>query len=718
MATQNSTEIATIEPLTLERRPDGVAVVRIDCPGSSQNTLGGSLIDLTSKLLDELERDQSAVGVIFISDKPGSFIAGADIHMIEACASAEEVTALSRAGQRIFSRLQDFPIPVVAAIDGVCLGGGLELALACDARIATSAAHTKFGLPEVQLGLLPGGGGTQRLPRLIGAPAALDLMLTGRQVDARKAPRLGIVDEVVAPSILLEAAIQRLGAGRHRNHRSAAPLQRAKSWLLTGNPLGRSVVFSQARKGVLAKTRGNYPAPMRIVDCVEKGCAEGFERGLEHESKAFGELAMTPEARRLIGLYFATTALKKDTGTEAAPRPVHQVAVLGAGLMGGGIGFVTVDRAEVPVRLKDVKPEGLSTGLRYIHERVDGRRGRGSLTAFEADREKRRVTAALDYSGFRKVDLVIEAVFEDLDLKHRMVADIERECPEHTLFASNTSSLPIGRIAEGAQRPQNVIGMHYFSPVEKMPLLEVIAHPGTAPEAIPTAVESGRRQGKTPIVVRDGAGFYVNRILAPYLNEAVHLLGEGVAIDRIDKALVKFGFPVGPFKLLDEVGIDISAHVAPILHEAFGERMQPVDATRVMIEAGRLGRKSGKGFYLYRGRKPGKVVDTTVYELLEIKPETELRNAEVVDRTVLMMLNEAVRCLDEDIVRSARDGDLGAVFGIGFPPFRGGPFRYLDQRGPDEVLQRLQALRREFGPRFTPAPAREAIAREGRRFHA
>jgi 3-hydroxyacyl-CoA dehydrogenase/enoyl-CoA hydratase/3-hydroxybutyryl-CoA epimerase len=716
-------ELRMTDPLTLERRDDGIAVIHVNSPGQSQNTLDRAVLEQAPGLLDELERDRSLAGVILLSDKPGSFIAGADIHMIEACRDADEVAELSRAGQRICDRIAGLRVPVVAAIDGVCLGGGLELALACDARIATAEAQTRLGLPEVQLGLLPGSGGTQRLPRLVGITAALDLMLTGRQIDARRARALGLVDDTVARPILLDAALRRVREGGRREAagRRRSWLQRAGRWLTDGNTAGRNLVFSQTRKRVERRSHGNYPAPVRIVDCVEKGFAEGFRRGLEHEARAFGDLAVTPQARQLMGIYFATTAMKKETGVDGADveaRPVHRAAVLGAGLMGAGIAFVTVDKASVPVRLKDVKAEGLGKGLAYLHERIDARRKRRSLTAFEADREKRRVTATLDFSGFRGVDLVIEAVFEDLALKHRMVADIERECPPDTIFASNTSSIPIARIAEAADRPQNVVGMHYFSPVEKMPLLEVIAHDGTAPDVVATAVAVGRRQGKTPIVVRDGAGFYVNRILAPYLNEAVYLLEEGVAIDRIDRALVKFGFPVGPFKLLDEVGIDISAHVAPILHDAFGERMRPLALTWAMIDAGRLGRKSGRGFYRYGGRKSGKVVDESVYGLLGVTPSNELATTRIVERAVLPMLNEAVRCLDEGILRSARDGDIGAVFGIGFPPFRGGPFRYLDSEGPARVLERLQALARERGPRFEPAPGLETRVREHRGFHA
>ncbi|PWG62065.1 fatty acid oxidation complex subunit alpha FadJ [Spiribacter halobius] len=705
-------------PLTLERRHDGVAVIRIDTPGHRQNTLDRALIDAASRLLDELDADRGVRGLVFASGKPGSFIAGADIDMIRECPDAAAVSELARTGQRILARIAAFRVPVVAAIRGTCLGGGLELALACRARVASDEPATRLGLPEVQLGLLPGTGGTQRLPRLIGLPAALDLMLTGRQVDSRRALRLGLVDERVPASILEEAAARiALGDAPPRRRELRTQLVR---WATTGNRLGRRLVLGQARKRTLAKTRGNYPAPPRILECVETGLAQGIETGLAAEAETFGELAMTPAARALIGLYFDSTAAKKDTGATGVrePKPVQRIGVLGGGLMGAGIATVSADRAGVSVRLKDVRPEGLGNAVRHLREHVAGRRRRRSLTDFEARLTERRLTTTLDWSGFRRLDVVIEAVFEDPELKHRMVAEVEANGGAETIFASNTSSLPIARIAEGAAHPERVVGMHYFSPVERMPLLEVIPHAGTAPEVVATAVAFGRAQGKTPIVVGDGAGFYVNRILAPYLNEAMRLAAEGVAIDRIDGVLLDFGFPVGPFKLLDEVGIDICAHVAPILHEAFGERMAPPAQAARMVEAGRLGRKSGRGFYRWQGRKAGREVDDSVYGVLGVRPGRTMGEEAIVDRTVLPMASEAVRCLDEGILRSARDGDLAAVFGIGFPPFRGGPFRYLDERGVATVAGRLQDLEANHGARFAPAPGLARRVSETRPFRS
>ncbi len=704
---------------------DGIAVVTIDLPGESQNTLKAAFITEAHALLDRLEQDSAVQGVVFISGKPGSFIAGADINMLQACRTAAEATELSKAGQRFFDRLANFKVPMVAAIDGACLGGGLELALACHGRICTDQPKTALGLPEVMLGVLPGSGGTQRLPRLIGIPAALDLMLTGKHLNAQKARRLGLVDDVAPATILLPSAIalaKKLRATRPvRNNASLFSVKGLTKLALEDNPLGRRILFQQAREQVLGKTRGHYPAPLRIIDCVEIGASRGLKKGLEAEALGFGELAVTPQARQLMHLYFATTALKKDSGVADArvqPRPVRKVGVLGAGLMGAGIAYVTANKARVPVRLKDKEAAGLNRGMAYLDRLLQKRLKRRSITSFEAGLERHRVMPTLDFSGFHNVELVIEAVFEDLPLKHRMIADVEAHCPATTIFATNTSSIPITQIAAAAQRPENVIGMHYFSPVEKMPLLEVITTPQTAPEVIATTVDFGRKQGKTVIVVQDGAGFYVNRILAPYMNESGYLLAEGVAIDAIDQALVQFGFPVGPLTLLDEVGIDVGSKVGPILHQAFGERMKAAGVADRLLADGRYGRKSKKGFYRYEGVKKGeKPVDKTVYGVLGVSGAKAMDAQEIVERCVLLMLNEAARCWDEGVIRSARDGDIGAVFGIGFPPFLGGPFRYADSLGIAELLAKLEHYRQRLGERFAPAEILVRMARENRTFH-
>ncbi|MFO1349312.1 MAG: fatty acid oxidation complex subunit alpha FadJ [Gammaproteobacteria bacterium] len=714
---------APAQVFQVERRADGVAILTLDVPGEIYNVLRADTVAEAEALFTELERDRALTGVVILSGKPGSFIAGADIHMLAACKSADEASALARTGQAFCNRIAAFKAPIVAAIDGICLGGGLELALACQGRVCSDNPKTALGLPEVQLGLLPGSGGTQRLPRLVGVQAALDMMLTGRHLKAQQARRIGLVDEVVPATILLEAALKRVAALRER--KPGAPPRvaggaRLSRWALESNPLGLKLLFQQARKRTLAKTYGNYPAPERIIDCVETGLSKGLEVGLISEAHQFGELAMTSQARELMHLYFASNALKKDAGVEgeARPLPVRKLGVLGAGLMGAGIAYVSASRAELPVRLKDQDTNGLNRGLQTMARLVRERLKRRSITAFEASREQRRVTASLDYSGFAGVDLVIEAVFEELTLKRRMVRDIEAHCRAAVIFATNTSSIPIASIAEGAERPERIVGMHYFSPVEKMPLLEVIATPRTLPEVVATAVDLGRRQGKTVIVVKDGAGFYVNRILAPYINDAAHLLEDGVAIDAIDRALERFGFPVGPFTLLDEVGIDVGSKVGPILGDAFGVRLQPTPMAATLLADGRLGKKNRKGFYLYpQNAKGKKIVDGTVYAVLGVTPNRTLSEQAIAERCVLPMLNEAVRCLDEGVIRSPRDGDLGAVFGIGFPPFRGGPFRYADHLGIGALCARLEDYQEQYGERYAPAPLLATMAERGGRFY-
>ena len=709
----------------LVQRDDGIAVVTIDVPGGNQNTLKAEVFGETHELLDRLTQDVNIQGVVFISGKPDSFIAGADINLLKSLQTATEAIDLSHAGQRLFDRLENFKAPVVAAIDGTCLGGGLEMALACHGRVCTDNPKTVLGLPEAPLGILPGGGGTQRSLRLIGISAALGLLLTGKHVNAQKARRLGLVDDVVPTSILLPTAIDLVKKLQHNRAAHKAnnllSVRGLTQLALEGNPLGRRVLFQKAREQVLRKTKGNYPAPLRIIDCVETGASQGFKKGLEAEAVGFGELAVTPQARQLMNLFFASTALKKDSGIADAsvqPRPVRKIGVLGAGLMGAGISYVTTDKAQIPVRLKDKEPAGLNRGLAHIDRLIHKRLQRRSLTPFEAGQARRRITPTLDFSGFHNVDLVIEAVFEDLKLKQQMIADVEANCPPTTIFATNTSSIPVARIAEAAQRPENVVGMHYFSPVEKMPLLEVIAAPQTAPEVIATAVHLGRQQGKTVIVVQDGAGFYVNRILAPYMNEAGYLLSEGVAIDAIDQVLVQFGFPVGPFALLDEVGIDVGSKIGPILYEAFGERMKPAGVADQLLADGRYGRKSKKGFYLYEGVKPGeKPVDKSVYPVLGVDGSRVVEVNEIVERCVLAMLNEAARCWDEQVIRSPRDGDISAVFGIGFPPFLGGPFRYADSLGIAELAAKLEHYRQRLGERFTPAEVLTRMVKEQRTFY-
>jgi 3-hydroxyacyl-CoA dehydrogenase/enoyl-CoA hydratase/3-hydroxybutyryl-CoA epimerase len=707
---------------------DGVATCFVDVPGEPVNTLSSELGAEMTEVLEAIEKDPAVTAVVIASGKPDGFIAGAKIEMLQRVRSAAEAEALARAGQRGFDALERSKKPIVAAIHGACLGGGLELALACHWRIATDDRKTQLGQPEVMLGLIPGAGGTQRLPRLVGIATALDLILTGKSLKARKAKKIGLVDEIVPAPLLVQVARQRaraLASGTLRREATSTlgklrkdGLKAVQQLALEDNALGREVLFREARRALLKKTGGHYPAPEKALEAVRAGFDKGFERGLEREARLFGELVVSDVSKRLVEIFFATTALKKDNGVAdpaVKPRPVQSVGVLGGGLMGSGIAFVTVSSVQVPVRVRERDDGAAAKALGAVAALLGERRRRRSITGLEYAATMKLLTATTDWSGFEHVDVLIEAVFEDLALKHEMVRAFEK-VNATGIFASNTSSIPITRIAEASSRPEAVLGMHYFSPVPKMPLLEVIVTPRTAPEATATAVALGKKQGKTVIVVNDGPGFYTSRILAPYMNEAAEILIEGASIGDIDGALTSFGMPVGPIVLMDEVGIDVGAKVGKILHEAFGDRMAPPKGLEALVAEGRLGRKSRKGFYTYGGKK--KEVDESVYDLLPGgRVRKKVSRDEIAERTVLQMVNEAIRCLGEGILRSPRDGDVGAIFGLGFPPFLGGPFRYADAIGARALLDRLERWHDKFGDRFEPAPLLVEHARAGTRFH-
>lgn len=706
---------STQNAFSLEKLDNGVAILTMDVPGESMNTLKQAFGDEITAMLDEIEADTSIKGVVLASGKPGSFVAGADITMLAACETADDAQALAAGGQAVFDRIERMRATFVAAINGPALGGGLELALACHYRVCSDADITQLGLPEVQLGLLPGSGGTQRLPRLIGIQQAMKMMLTGAPARAKQAKKYGIVDEVVPASVLLDVAQKFALKSKPKREK---PQKGVVNKLLEGTRPGRNLLFKKARQATFSKTKGNYPSPGMIIDVIETGINDGMKAGLHAEASAFGQLVMSPESFQLRQIFFATTDMKKERGVEGVePKKVKKVGVLGGGLMGGGIAFVTASKAGVPVRIKDVRAEGIANAMKYSYDLLIKKVKRRFMRKSEMQKQLSLLTGTLDYSGLQDADMVIEAVFEDLGLKQQMVADVEQHCQASTVFASNTSSIPITQIAAKAQRPENVIGLHYFSPVDKMPLAEVIAHEKTSDETISTTVEFARKQGKTPVVVKDGAGFYVNRILAPYMNEAACLILAGEPIDHIDKALVKFGFPVGPVKLLDEVGIDVGTKIIPFLVSEFGERFTAPDAFDKVLKDDRKGKKNKKGFYLYSGKQPGKLVDDSIYALLGLTPSSSRSEREVAERCVMMMLNEAARCLHEGVIRSPRDGDIGAIFGIGFPPFLGGPFRYMDGLGIKHVVKQLQHYAQTVDKKFAPADVLLEMAENDQTFY-
>ena len=541
-------------------------------------------------------------------------------------------------------------------------------------------------------------------------------MLTGKQLDAKRAKKAGLVDAICMPEVLMDVAKKYTAKGEPNRQKSL------KEKLMNTPPM-RAYIYSQAEKTVMKASKGMYPAPLKILDVVKRGLATDLQKGLDIEATGFAELVMSPESKQLVNIFFATTDLKKDTGVDSdeVAREVDQVGVLGAGLMGAGISYVTVDKAKTSVRLKDINPEGLAEGVAYVGKIVDKKLTRRRIKPHQRQSIMARLTGTIDYSGFANSDVVIEAVFESLDLKQKMVADIEGlTANRETIFATNTSAIPIDDIAAKAKFPERVIGMHYFSPVEKMPLLEIVKGAKTADWVTATVVELGKQQGKTVVVVNDGPGFYTTRVLVPYNMEAVRLILEGVAIEDIDAALQEFGMPIGPIKLMDEVGIDVGAHIVVTLNAAFGDRIPLLDGIDKVIDDDRKGKKNGRGFYDYSDQSKGKMVDESIYALLDVSSpgRTKQTSKSISERVIMSMINEAAYCLDEGILRSARDGDIGAVFGLGFPPFLGGPFRYMDSLGLAVVVEKLQALQAEHGERFTPAPILLSLAKSGKSFYA
>src|SRR5688572_14166932 len=714
----------------------GIAIITLDLPGEPVNKFNRAVKDEFVALFDRLERDLNVRAAVLMSGKKDSFIAGADIEEFLEIRSVEEAERLSHEGQLLLDSIHEQRTPLVVAIHGACMGGALEFSLAAHYRIATDHAKTVLALPEVQIGLIPGAGGTQRLPRLIGVRAALDMILTGKNIRAKKALQIGLVDELVHPSILRKVAIQRAleiaeGTRKHERHKGGVT-----GFLLDENPAGRRVVLKKAREETMKKTRGNYPAPLAAIEAVAAGYSGGPSHGYREESRLFGEMAMTDVSRQLISIFFATNALKKDPGvelrgSEPPPEimPIDKLGILGSGFMGAGIASIAIQQGTL-VRMKDADHGRVAKGFAAVRDVVKERLTKRQITRVQYSDTMSLLGGTIDYSGFGNVDLVIEAVFEDINVKHEVLREAEAEMKPSAIFASNTSTIPITRIAEVAARPDRVLGMHFFSPVHKMPLLEVITTEATDTDVTASAVAYGKQLGKTVIVVRDGPGFYVNRILTPYINEAGRLLDQGASIDAVDNALLDFGFPVGPITLVDEVGLDVGSKAGKIMYEAFGERFAPPASMQAVVATGRFGRKVKKGFYLYDEEGKKGEVDQSVYSLLapgaretvstsggQVQTRAQIPASEIQQRTVLPMLNEAVRCLAENVIRSPRDGDVGAVFGFGFPPFRGGPFRYMDSLGIAEVLRQLEELNDRFPGRFEPAELLVSMARRGERFY-
>jgi 3-hydroxyacyl-CoA dehydrogenase/enoyl-CoA hydratase/3-hydroxybutyryl-CoA epimerase len=686
------------------------AILWFDLPGEKVNKFAARVLEELDTVIATLATTPDVRRVYIASPKPGIFIAGADVEEFTRVSSADEAVELVRRGQRVFANLRKLPQTTIAVINGACMGGGTELALACDYRLVSDHPKAAMALPEVNLGIFPAWGGTTYLSRLVGIPAALDMILTGKSINGKRGKRMGLVDEVI-PAATAVAAARKWGAALGGKRRGG---NRNTHFYIEGNPLARRVIFNKAKAAVLAKTGGNYPAPVKAIEVMDVGYSRGIEEGLNAEAREAGVLFGNPVAKNLVGLFFLIEEAKKERGP--APAVIGAAGVLGAGLMGSGIAQVIADKADVNVRMKDVNWQALGSGMKAASRVWKKKAERGRMTRGEMSRKLAKITTSTDWSGFHHVDVVIEAVLEKLELKKQVLREFEEIAKEGAIFATNTSTIPITKIAEEAKHPERVIGMHFFSPVDRMPLLEIIAGEKTSPETIATAVAFGRRIGKTVVVCKDGPGFIVNRILGPYMNEAGFMLEEGYSIEAIDKALVKFGMPLGPLHLLDEVGIDVAQKAGHVLSEAFGERAKASKLVDLLVGDERFGKKNGRGVYQWVNGKKTEP-DRAIYKLLGTAGSVEGNADEIATRMVAGMVNEAAMILDEGIASCAADLDLAMIMGTGFPPFRGGLLRYADDFGIAKIVETLRALAEKHGPRFAPGAALLRVESGGRSFY-
>jgi 3-hydroxyacyl-CoA dehydrogenase/enoyl-CoA hydratase/3-hydroxybutyryl-CoA epimerase len=708
-----------IEAITI--KPEGdFAWVELNLPGEKINKLSSPLMLRLKQVIAELSTSNYKCAV-FISRKPNIFIAGADIEEIKALKTCDDAENACLMGQGIFRELENLKIPTIAAIHGACVGGGCEMILACDYRIATNDPSTKIGLPEVNLGVLPGFGGTQRLPRLIGLQAAFDIILAGKTVPAQKALKVGLVDKCVPKEILEKQArikvleILKSGGKKRSDHYKPRGMQNK----LLESFLGKYVIYNQVGKTLSKRPACFYPAPRKAFEVVKATYGGNIEKGYAKEAKAFGELAVTDISKNLIHIYYMTEGVKKQTGvsSDVKPNEVKSVGVLGAGTMGGGIAQLAAER-DISVRLKDISLDAIGKGLKAAADIFSKALKRRKINKYEYQRKNGLISGGTDYSGFKSIDVVIEAIVEDLNVKKKVLAELETFTKPEVILASNTSSLSISEMSKALARPENFAGMHFFNPVHRMPLIEVIRGEKTSDLACATVYALSKKMGKTPIVVKDGPGFLVNRLLMPYLNEACYVLSDGASVETIDKALLDFGMPMGPLHLIDEIGIDVAAKVAKILHQGLGIRAEAGPLMNKVVDAKKLGKKNGSGFYLYDSSGKKLSVDPKLYEILGLKtPTNPFTKDEIVHRVLFPMINEAAQCLEENVVTSAEAVDLGMIMGTGFPPFRGGILKWADKLGSEKIADELEMLASKHGERFKPTAPLLRMAKSNKRFY-
>ncbi|MGE5176019.1 MAG: 3-hydroxyacyl-CoA dehydrogenase NAD-binding domain-containing protein [Hyphomicrobiales bacterium] len=701
-------------PFRLEAHESGIAILWFDDPDRRVNLLDSNALSSLRAAHDAIKKRADATfprALVVTSGKEGQFIAGADVDEFDRIEDVAAAEAKVKEAQQLFQDFAELPFPTVAAINGPCLGGGTELSLAMRYRVASDGREVTIGLPEVQLGILPGFGGTTRLPRVIGLVPALSLLLTGKTLDPRRARAAGLVDDVLPAPRFAERAIawtESLLAKPRPRRAVPDPVNR----ILQSVPPFRSYALGQARKGVMHETGGHYPAPLEILRVVGASWGKPVAEALKLERKAVAKLLFTPEAVHLRGIFHLRERAKRVPPASEARR-VGNAAVLGAGTMGGEIAFLMSQR-DLRVRLRDIKPEPILHSLAHARSLFDREVSRKRMSRADRERAMGRIEPTVALNGFARVDLVLEAVVEDLSIKQSLFRELETQVAPTCVFATNTSSLSVEAMAKGLAHPERVVGMHFFNPATRMPLVEVIRTDQTDPAALDTVIALTRRLKKTPVLVRDAPGFLVNRILMPYLAEAVGFVERGESIRAVDQALKGFGMPMGPLALLDEIGIDVARKVAHVLGEAFGDRMPSIALLDKLVGEGALGKKTGLGFYRYVNGKRDQV-NPSLASLASSSSGTPA--AEVADRMVDAMVNEAALALEERVVEVPEDVDLAMIFGTGFPPFRGGLLRHADTVGVGTIVERL-ARRQQAGAPYGPCGRLQRMALGGETFHA
>lgn len=693
---------------------ENIVVIEFDMPDSKVNVLSTPVMEELKNILAQLNERTDVKGVLITSAKPGIFIAGADIKEIEGIQEPRFGTEKSKAGQAILNDLEALSIPSVALINGACLGGGFELALACDYRLSTFSEKVRIGLPEVLLGIIPGFGGTKRLPRLVGLRKGLELILAGKAVSSNDAAKIGIVDGLVAEQRLFEEGVAFFETARGKRKHTAPKTKGLVNVLLEKTPMGRALIISQSRKFVLQTTKGFYPAPLVAIEVISKNYTASLLSALEREARAFGELVVGPVAKNLIKVFYLTEKYKKKKWAEAEPKEVHSCGIVGAGVMGGGIAQL-ISFHKIGVRIKDLNFAALAGALKTAKKLFDYSIKKRRMKKHDVQFAMGLISPTLTYAGFSRLDVVIEAVVENMKVKQSVFVELSTKVKPDAILASNTSALSIDQMAADAKEPSRVVGMHFFNPVHKMPLIEVIRGARTSDTAVSTIVEFSRKLGKTPIVVKDACGFLINRILVPYLNEAGFMLEEGMRFETIDTIITGFGMPMGPFRLLDEIGLDIGYKVAKILEEGFGERMSVCPVLNTIYEKKLFGKKTKKGFYIYENKK--ETPNSEIYNLINPKNKRTSSDEDVIMRIVCIMINEAARCLEEDICSEPSDVDIGMIMGTGFPPFRGGLLRYADSLGIETIVAKLQGFQKQLNAlRFAPCAYLQRLASKKENF--